>query len=222
MFQRPQNQLFELSQLTSVLSRDDEVSHFTVSKNGRAFLMVSRLGSLFSAHLSPTQDEPNNLQVHSIPWFEADDLQAQCTAFSPTEDFIVVATKDGSLFVLTTCQILPGWENPTKERDPNYREWASKPMNRIGGNEIQRVSSGQVKVRHSPTYLFWWTTQEFRSHLMIGTREGILVGVDLSNGSEVNAFLGISPIHADRNVRLAIIACLMHNGMFVIASSIYV
>lgn len=163
-----------------------------------------------------------------VPWLESGDLVPRCVTFSPGNDFVLVVTRGGGLYVIPTPVILddllpvasrgervpfPVFPNEMADRqssffieslqivpdkDPNYREWSPTSYTAISRAKPVPGSLPKALRTSNPRTVLWWTTQEFHSMGLVGTEHGELVCVDLVSGEEASRFKAIPVISALR------------------------
>ena len=110
--------IFELSQLASLPDEheDDCIVDWSLARESDLIVFLTeRSSDIFSialndgghgdpSHALPPKEIEENAEgeasIRSLKWYEDLDLRPVCLSFSPGEDYAVIATFDGSLFVV--------------------------------------------------------------------------------------------------------------------------
>ncbi|XP_076055438.1 RCC1 and BTB domain containing protein claret isoform X3 [Oratosquilla oratoria] len=107
--------------------------------------------------------------TRKIPWTSDDNHKPVALAFSPTAEWLLVASEDGTLFVIPLGGYL----------DPNVA-----PDHRFKTDDVLVLPPNGSRAR--PTALVWWQTLVGDTSLaIIGTELGELSFVEISTGKEV-------------------------------------
>ena len=109
--------IFELSQLASLpdehkddrivdwsLARESDIVVFLTDRSSDIFAVALSDSGVDHSHVTPSREIAGNaegeISIRSLKWYEDLDLRPVCLSFSPGEDYAVVATRDGSLFIV--------------------------------------------------------------------------------------------------------------------------
>ena len=109
--------IFELSQLASLpdehkddrivdwsLARESDIVVFLTERSSDIFAVALSDSGVDHSHVTPSREIAGNaegeISIRSLKWYEDLDLRPVCLSFSPGEDYAVVATRDGSLFIV--------------------------------------------------------------------------------------------------------------------------
>ena len=139
--------IFELSQLASLadereedrildwsLARESDIVVFLTERSSDVFAVSLIHSGDDRRHAQPSGgvdagDEEGELSIRSLKWYGDPDLRPVCLSFSPDEDYAVVATVGGSLFIVPMQLLVPNHQSPwiDKGKDPgqNVAEAAS-------------------------------------------------------------------------------------------------
>jgi hypothetical protein len=147
------------------------------------------------------------MSLKALKWFDNEDLRARAIAFSTEEDFVIVAAKKGDLIVVPAVILLPEGARKSKGarkmfklqrtenkvhfllflgKDHNSRFWSSSTVTKVTTlSSSPQDEHPRQPPPHVPCSVLWWTTQDFRSLGLVGTKSGHLSCVDLVSGREV-------------------------------------
>lgn len=119
-----QEKIFGLTQLASSVSeikvREDEqrIVDYAVTNQVDLLMLICQSGQVVTIGIedndltipsSPYEPEESvhTEHVRKLPWFSSDELRPKCVAFSPENDFVLLATENGHLFVMPTTFFSP-------------------------------------------------------------------------------------------------------------------
>ena len=68
--------------------------------------------------------------VQWLPWYQDTKYRPTCLTLSPESDFCLIGCENGSLFILSTKTLCPGFE-PRTDKDSNHRDWSNKRTHKI-------------------------------------------------------------------------------------------
>ena len=103
--------IFELSQLASLPEeqhKGDRIVDWSLARESDILVFLTeRSSDIFAVALSESAEDSKKVHssegetsFRSLKWYEDIDLRPVCVSFSPDEDYAVVATVDGSLFIV--------------------------------------------------------------------------------------------------------------------------
>ncbi len=70
-------------------------------------------------------------EVLWLPWFQDTKYRPTCLTLSPESDFCLIGCENGSLFIISTKTLCPGFDATRLERDLNHKEWTNKKTHRV-------------------------------------------------------------------------------------------
>ena len=118
-----QQKIFQLGQVLDVGGvdkiRGKEIADYAATKDASAVVFLTRQGTASSGGSSGPGPEEMFLhsvrlppgEHHSLRWFSSNERVPKCLAFNREEDFVMVATEKGEIFIVPTTALVPGQQN---------------------------------------------------------------------------------------------------------------
>ena len=121
-----QEKLFGLSQLVSIepggstrsygkpRQSQTRIIDVAVSQLANHVALVTTSGKLLSLELNPEQTGSESrrdvrVRLRRLPWFQGEQLLPRCVTFSPENDFALIASYNGQLFVVSSKVLSPSF-----------------------------------------------------------------------------------------------------------------
>ena len=125
--------IFELSQLASLADghKEDRILDWSLARESDIVVFLTeRSSDVFAVSLNDSKDdrrhvqpsgrdaeiEEGDLSIRSLKWYEDPDLRPICLSFSPDEEYAVVATVGGSLFIVPVQLLVPNHHTPGSDK----------------------------------------------------------------------------------------------------------
>ena len=90
-------------------------------------------------------------EVLWLPWFQDTKYRPSCLTLSPDSDFCLIGCENGSLFIISTKTLCPGFDATRLERDLNHKDWTNKKTHRVFPIDSSLETKGKKMIKKTLT-----------------------------------------------------------------------